>query len=135
MEPSITCSGSVLGDDRHSTFYTDVSTEDNSNCSQGESSLKLTSAATGSSQSPSAGQTTPSDCDSHHPTTPLSHDQVEDRVQVVMRDSPPPVPDHPADDSQPQGRRCRHEKATFQPLHWRYAHDLHTRGRGIDSME
>ena len=95
--------GSILGDDRHSTFYTDFSVEDNSNCSQRESSLKLTSAATSSSQSPSAGQTTPSDCDSHHHPTPLSHNQVEDHVQVVMRDSPPPVPDdHPADDSQPK---------------------------------
>ena len=122
MEPSITCSGSVLGDDHHSTFYTDVSTEDYSNCSQGESSLKLTSAATSSSQSPSAGQTTPSDCDSHHPTTPLSHDQVEDRVQVVMRDSPPPVPDHPADDSQPKAEGVDMKRLPSN----HYTGDMHT---------
>lgn len=101
VEPSITCNDSILGDDSHSTIDTDYSAEDNSNCSQGESSLKLTSAATSSSQPPSAGLATSSDCDSHHPTS-LSQDQVEDHVQVVMRDSPPPAQDHPADASQPK---------------------------------
>lgn len=103
LEPNVTCNRNVLGDDCHSGVENDCISEDISSCSQVQSTLKWTSTASPSSQSPSAGHSTPTSCDSQLPPNPF-HEQVECDAQFLVQNSPPPTPDHTPDGSQPETR-------------------------------
>ena len=101
VKPNATCSRNVFGDDRHSGVENDCISEDISSCSQVQSTLKWTSTAT--SQSPSAGSSTPTTCDSQLPANPF-HEQVQRDTQFFVQNTPPPIPDHTPDGSQPEAR-------------------------------